>query len=130
MTDNQKQQIITLRRNGAGYGTISNRLGISINTVKSFCRRKGLAAPPTDSICEQCGKPIAQHTGRKRKRFCSDACRNNWWNDHLDLVKHKAVYTLNCMACGKQFTIYGNRHRKFCSHKCYIAYRFGGVPHE
>ena len=25
--------------------------------------------------------------------------------------------------------VYGNSHRKFCSHACYIAYRFGGVRH-
>lgn len=44
MTDEQKQQIIALRRDGAGYGRIAARLQISINTVKSFCRRHSLAA--------------------------------------------------------------------------------------
>jgi transposase len=39
MTDEQKQQIIALRRDGAGYGRIAVQLQISINTVKSFCRR-------------------------------------------------------------------------------------------
>lgn len=129
MKDKQKQQIIALRRDGAGYGSIANQLGLSINTVKSFCRRHSLAAPPTDSLCEQCGRPIAQNPGRKRKRFCCDACRNKWWNSHLDLVKRKAVYTFTCPACGKVFAVYGNSHRKFCSHACYIAYRFGGVRH-
>lgn len=129
MTDEQKQQIIAMRRDGAGYGSIANQLGLSINTVKSFCRRHSLAAPPTDSLCEQCGRPIAQNPGRKRKRFCCDACRNKWWNSHLDLVKRKAVYTFTCLACGKKFTVYGNSHRKFCSHACCIAYRFGGVRH-
>jgi endogenous inhibitor of DNA gyrase (YacG/DUF329 family) len=129
MMDKQKQQIIALRRNGAGYGTIASQLGVSINTVKSFCRRHSLAAPPTDHLCEQCGRPITQNPGRKRKRFCSDACRNKWWNSHLDLVKRKAVYTFTCPACGKKFNVYGNSHRKFCSHACYIAYRFGGVRH-
>ncbi|MCD2436127.1 hypothetical protein LQE88_09040 [Acidaminococcus sp. NSJ-142] len=47
----------------------------------------------------------------------------------LDLVKRKAVYTFTCPASGKEFTIYGNRRRKFCSHACYIAYRFRGVRH-
>ena len=129
MTDEQKKQIIALRRNGAGYGNIASQLGISINTVKSFCRRHSLAAPPTDSLCEQCGRPIAQNPGRKRKQFCCDACRNKWWNSHLDLVKRKAVYIFTCPTCGKEFTVYGNSHRKFCSHACYIAYRFGGVHH-
>lgn len=37
-------------------------------------------------------------------------------------MKRKAVYTYTCPACGKEFTVYGNSHRKFCSHACYIAY--------
>ena len=129
MKGEQKRQIIALRRDGAGYGSIACQLGLSINTVKSFCRRKGLAAPPTESVCEQCGSFIEQATGRKRKRFCSDACRNKWWNCQLELVKRKAVYTFTCPTCGKEFTVYGNNHRKFCSHACYIAYRFRGVRH-
>lgn len=129
MTDEQKQQIIALRRDGEGYGRIAAQLQISINTVKSFCRRHSLAASTAGAVCEQCGKPIEQNPGRKRKRFCCDVCRNKWWNAHLELVKRKAVYTYTCPACGKKFTVYGNSHRKFCSHACYIAYRFGGVRH-
>ena len=91
--------------------------------------RVALVAKSADSVCEQCGKPIEQNPGRKRKRFCCDACRNKWWNAHLELVKRKAVYTYTCPTCGKEFTVYGNSHRKFCSHACYIAYRFGGVRH-
>ncbi len=65
MTDKQKQQIIALRRNGAGYGTIASQLGVSINTVKSFCRRHSLVAKTAGAVCEQCGKPITQNPGRK-----------------------------------------------------------------
>ena len=52
MTDDQKQQIIALRRDGAGYGRIAARLQISINTVKPFCRRHSLVAKKTASVCE------------------------------------------------------------------------------
>ena len=104
MTDEQKQQIIALRRDGAGYGRIAMQLQISINTVKSFCRRHSLVAKTVGAVCEQCGKPITQNPGRKRKRFCSDACRNKWWNSHLDLVKRNAVYTFTCPACGKKLS--------------------------
>lgn len=130
MTDEQKQQIISLRRNRAGYGSIAATLHISINTVKSFCRRHSLVAPGNESVCEQCGKPIAQNPGRKRKRFCSDACRNIWWNAHLNLVKHKTTHTFTCPNCGKTFTAYGNSRRKYCSHSCYVTYRFRSVSHE
>lgn len=129
MTDEQKQQITTMRRDGAGYGKIAVILGISINTVKSFCRRHNLVTKKTTSVCEQCGKPIEQNPGRKRKRFCCDACRNKWWNAHPELVKRKAVYTFTCLNCGKKFSVYGNSHRKFCSHTCYVEYRFRDGRH-
>ena len=58
MTDEQKQQITTMRRDGAGYGKIAVILGISINTVKSFCRRHNLVTKKTTSVCEQCGSPL------------------------------------------------------------------------
>jgi hypothetical protein len=35
-----------------------------------------------------------------------------------------------CQHCGKPFTDYANRHRKYCSHPCYIAARYGGDQHE
>ena len=76
--------------------------------------------------CPKCGKPITQVPGRKHKRFCSDKCRNAWWNSHLDLVKHKTTHTYVCPNCGKEFTVYGGRKRKYCCHACYIAHRFGG----
>ncbi len=104
MRDEQKRQIIALRRDGAGYRSIANQLGLSINTVKSFCRRHSLAAQPKESVCEQCGKPVIQNLGWKRKRFCCDACRNKWWNAHLELVERKAVYTFTCPSCGKEFS--------------------------
>lgn len=50
MKDKQKQQIIALRRDGAGYGRIAAAVGISINTVKSFCRRHRLTAKKAASV--------------------------------------------------------------------------------
>ena len=65
MTDNQKSQIIKLRAAGNGYGKIAQTLGISLNTVKSFCRRNDIngntAIEPSVTLtgettaCENCG---------------------------------------------------------------------------
>ena len=63
MTDDQKQKIIALRRDGAGYGQIAATIGISINTVKSFCRRHSLAAKKGDSS-----------RYRINKKFCTIFC--------------------------------------------------------
>ena len=44
----------------------------------------------------------------------------------MTMVKRKAIYEYTCPTCGSAFTAYGNRHRKYCCHECYIADRFGG----
>ena len=96
MTDSQKIQIAKLRTAGEGYGKIAQKLGISLNTIKSFCRRNDLgvdteisSAKVTKEIsrCENCGQEIRQIAKQKRKRFCCDKCRNAWWNKHLGQVK-------------------------------------------
>lgn len=134
MTDQEKKQIVIYRNQGLGYMTISKMLGISVNSIKTYCRRNGLGgvrafenAEAKVSSCENCGSPLKQNPGRKKKRFCSDRCRNKWWNTHLDQVKRKANYEYVCPVCEKIFTVYGNSKRKYCSHECYIKGRFGGV---
>lgn len=135
MTDTQKVLIADLRGKGYGYKKIALVTGISENTVKSFCRRNSIPvtaasdAPSIDNehFCLGCGVPVTQKSGRKLKKFCSDRCRNKWWNARLDQVKRKAVYDFTCPTCGEAFSAYGNANRKYCSHECYIEDRFGGV---
>lgn len=132
MTEEQKSQIRELRKDGLGYKLIAKELGISANSVKSFCRRNELCENPKGEIlrCEQCGKALHSIPGKKKKRFCSDICRQTWWNSHLNLVKRKAVYAYTCPVCQREFSVYGNANRKYCSHKCYVAGRFGGAGNE
>lgn len=139
MTIDEKNRIIQMRKDGLGYGKIAQDLGISRNTIKSFCQRNELnceaASMPEITVtgnleekpCLNCGQPVRQNPGRKEKKFCCDACRNKWWNSHLSQVNRKAMYEFVCPACGKPFTAYGNRNRKYCSHECYIEDRFGGA---
>ena len=79
--------------------------------------------------CPQCGKPITQRTGHKKK-FCSDRCRMDYWNSHQDQVLRKAYYTLVCKNCGQTFRCYGNAHRKFCCRSCYENYRKRGNRYD
>lgn len=131
MTDEQRMQIIILREEGNGYKKIAQVMGLSENTIKSFCQRRkigGVAVQeaPTDDVCQCCGKIVVQNPGRKQKKFCSDRCRMKWWNGHLDQVQRKANYDFVCPVCSKAFSVYGNANRKYCSHECYIEDRFGG----
>lgn len=75
---------------------------------------------PAPNCCRNCGKQLTQTPGRKPVKFCSDTCRTHWWNSHLDKVNRKAFYSFTCAHCGTPFTAYGNNHRKYCSHDCYI----------
>ena len=135
MTNEQKLMIEAYRKKGVGYKQIAKELEMSPNSVKSYCRRNNLSNENLkqndgESSCEQCGKIIQQIKGRKHKRFCSDQCRNQRWNAHLDQVKRKAVYDYVCPVCGKTFSVYGNAKRKYCSHACYLMGRFGVLAKE
>ena len=138
MTQSEKYQIEIFRIQGIGYTEIAKRMRISVNSIKTYCRRnalggkRGYETAGTISICacENCGKPVIQNPKRKRKRFCSDSCRNAFWNSHMDLVKRKAIYEFTCQHCGKQYTSYGNKTRKYCSHQCYVLERFKGGNDE
>ena len=95
MTKSEKDLIAMFRSRGMGYKSIADKLGLNKEAVRSYCRYHGLTAN-SDPVCPQCGKPIVQ----------------------------KAVYSYTCIGCGCAFTAYGNDHRKYCSHACYIQDRF------
>ena len=135
MTNEQRMRIADMRHQGCGYTAIANAVGLSKDSVKAFCRTHGLAGVKAEPIipegnasdfCLNCGSPLTQVPGAKRKKFCNPTCRQSWWNVHPDQVKRKALYSFLCPACGKPFTSYGNDHRKYCSRACYINARFKG----
>lgn len=106
MTDEQRQKITNLRTAGNVYKKIGKLLGLSENTVKSFCQRRKLGGVVGKfnvevAVCKCCGKPVPQNPGRKQKKFCSDQCRMKWWNSHLDQVNRKANYDYICPVCKK-----------------------------
>lgn len=135
MTEQQKSEIIRMRNKGMSFSQISDIIALSRNTVKSFCRRQNITVQSETStenisdkfICKQCGKELHPMQGRKTPKFCSPYCRTKWWNSHPDKVNRKAIYKFICANCGKPFTAYGNKRRKFCSHECYINSRFKEV---
>ena len=60
MTEQQLEQIAALRRENYPYSFIGRELGLSPNTVKSICQRKGFAASGTRKTkAEKQNAPIA-----------------------------------------------------------------------
>ena len=134
MTELQKTSIAEMRADGYSYAKIAATLGISENTIKSYCRRNNLAGNKSvktnektepHTYCKQCAQRIINQPKRKPKKFCSYKCCAIWWSRHPEKLNRKANYHFTCLHCGIDFTAYGNKSRKFCSHNCYIASRFG-----
>ena len=129
-----KAQVLAFRNEGRSYGDIALLTGLSLNTVKSICRRSKQSEKPKEKHakkqpqrkCQYCGKPITSIPGKKAKKFCSDACRLKWWSMHPEALNRKANYDFTCAYCGEKFTAYGNANRKYCSSECYYTDRFGG----
>lgn len=136
MNQNQQDEIKRLRNQGMGYKRIASELEISIDAVKYFCRKNGLTGTKDissqvyTSHCKECGLTMIQIRGMKVKKFCSNNCRQKWWNKNRNQLHRKQGIEVECPCCGKGFTAYQNEQRKYCSHDCYIKYRFGGDGHE
>ena len=50
-------------------------------------------------------------------------------NPHKRPAKNRdATYTFTCIGCGTTFTAYGNKHRRYCRHECYVTHRSKKCP--
>ncbi len=82
MTDAEKERARFLRMEGLGYGAVAERLGLSENTVKSYCRWNRLtrvAAKEVAKVCRECGVPLSDVPGWKGRKFCCEGCQRAWW---------------------------------------------------
>lgn len=123
LTDEDKEHIAELRAAGDSYQQISDKLGLSINTVKSYINRHGLRKNTMYVYCLQCGAELHQVPKTKRKKFCNDNCRAAWWSAHPDRINRKKVKR-SCLYCGKEFEANESSTKKYCSTDCYFKDRF------
>ena len=138
MTEQQAVQIRAMRAKGIGYKSIGMQIGLSRDIVRNYCKSRGLSGygkaikkniedqAILGKKCLCCGKPITQPSTGRHKKFCDVKCRREWWKNNGDKLKknESAMYSCVCKRCGEEFKSYGNKNRKFCSHDCYIRYRF------
>ena len=128
----QKQRVSQMRHKGMSYLQIASDLGVSENTIKSYCRRNNLGTVKGSrneicTDCKRCSKPLAQGRKGHPSKFCSEECRRKWWKDNAGQLIKNAWYTITCTGCDKVFESYGNSNRKYCSHGCFINYRFNNI---
>lgn len=118
MTTEQKNWIILMRKRGISYHTISQEIRVSINTVKSFCRRNGMCTS-RGNRCIYCGGIITQLPGTKKRVFCSDKCKQTYWNKMRTTRVSKNKLPHQCPVCGEIFYDYSSSKRTYCSQECY-----------
>lgn len=122
-----KRKIVLMRKRGLSYKEIEARVGISKNTIKSYCQRNNIGIEIKEDIvgkCKNCNTDIENASRGTKKKFCSEKCRREWWKENSFLYNRTAFYSIKCKFCGKVFKSYGNKGRKYCCHECYIRDRF------
>ena len=138
LTYKQGKQIRLLRERNLGYRAIAAQMGLSRDTVRNFCiahHLSGVRAGAEAKVatnCKYCGTALVQPTRGRKRKFCSDACCRKWWSENPQAIRQspEALYEATCLNCGKAFTAYGNNHRRYCSHACYIQRRFGSCASQ
>lgn len=139
MTDDQKLQIRTLRKQGMGYQAIGKLIGLTRDSVRSYCKNHGLQGIPvvmdlnikerikSGEACTYCFGPMPKQTTGRPRRFCCEACRRSYWKKHREEGNRSedAIYTMECAYCHETFISYGNKSRKYCCHEHYILDRYG-----
>lgn len=135
MTPEPKEAITSLQQSGLGYKSVASKLSLSVNTVKSYCRRQKVGLDiGTERIasdfCPVCGKSLTHYLGKKKKKYYSDRCRMSWWNQHQDQVNRQTYQLNRCLSCDCLFRSYGCQARKYCSRRCYFNHRYGGGEYE
>ena len=80
MTDQQKHEIESLRKEGLSYRQIAERVGATHACIKTYFHRKRIR--DTTKLCEQCHKPIITSVNRSNRRFCSTECKSRWWYEY------------------------------------------------
>ena len=123
---------------GLGYKAIGEITGLGRGSVREFCKRNNLLGygkaikqaimekVREGAACLQCGKAILQPEKGRRKKFCSDKCRRDWWTAHPEAVQRNGekMETRICSYCGKSFNVYTSRQQRYCCHDCYVHDRF------
>ncbi len=116
MKIDEKNKILELRDSGASVRQIAKKLEMSISSVHDFLLAN--AEVTRYSTCPVCHKSIIHHKQSGRHRiYCSDKCR------YSPVARKKDIRI--CLFCHKSFKAYRNSKAKFCSHKCYVRYRYG-----
>lgn len=80
MTDQQKHEVESLRKQGLSYRQIAEKVCVTPACIKTYFHRKRIR--DATRLCEQCHKPIITTVNRSNRRFCSTECKSRWWYEY------------------------------------------------
>lgn len=129
LTPKQREQIARYRREGLTYNKIAKKMDLTQGKVRSFClsrvNNKVNSSTVHPGYCKTCGKELIHNPGYRKKMFCSDGCRRDWWNrkENIKPGAKRAPNAFVCQNCGKTFYAYG-KDRKYCNKHCYLESRW------
>lgn len=113
-TDEQERKMRVLRAKGVGSIRVANMLGVSVNQVKYYYRMH--LKEEIVICCKNCGKEAVCIPTYKKKTFCCDKSRMEWWSKNNDKINRKTK-TFICKSCGKEFLSY-RKSAQYCSRQC------------
>jgi orotate phosphoribosyltransferase-like protein len=87
MKDDVKNKINELKEKGYGYKRIAKELSMTASAVR-YTLAKISEEDLLVSTCKYCGITMKSVKGKKKKVFCSDSCRWQWWNQKHREDKH------------------------------------------
>lgn len=77
-----RDQVKQMNDQGVGYKKIASELNISIGSVRNMLKEKD-----DSESCRFCHKKLNFVEGKKRKVFCNDSCRYQYWNSLKKVAK-------------------------------------------
>lgn len=122
-----KNEVVGMKNQGLSYREIAKKLSTPLGTIKTIVSRasntkKVISIRKENPCCKNCGKKLLLSQGKRKRCFCSDKCRTEYW---LKNQKKR-----NCKCCGVLFVPKSKKSQCFCSWKCYIKFRKGGMGDE
>lgn len=113
ITEEERREIIKLRKKGKKQKEIAFLLGRSLKPIKRVLKEEGIGSALKRTVtCLNCEEDYL--TEREHTKFCSDSCRVSYNKTH------NGTSELKCLQCGSLFQTY-YEERKYCSDSCYKA---------
>lgn len=137
MTKAKAEKIIELRKSGLGYQAIAKEIGVSRDSVRSFCKNHNIE-PETiarddkryQGCCPNCHKRLQKQKSGRPRKFCSKECQVAYWNTYGKGAERATEFTAKCKYCGREFSTYVNQNKKYCCHEHFVIDRYWNFNHD